>query len=1050
MRKFRRILVVVALFTLHYAKAQSTNQADKTGFFPVSPQAGTLGKYGDIPVDLCTGKVNFTIPIYTIKDGDFEFPIQLSYNYNGLQVGEMFGQVGAGWSINSSGYISVGTRGGNDFSSFNTLGFINNNIGKDIVKPFVNGDWNSLPTDVRKEKVYNLYSGAASGRLDTESDKYIVNSGNLNFSFYLDEEANPVFNNDYKNYKIDLERSTFPNFKITDDQGNKYTFGKAETTELLTEDYTPYETNSAYNLTSILTAKNRAINFSYFEDTVGQDSYSDELIIPIEFAISDLPESCPRGRQITPFNGQYNKITRNNVSEITYANGRVTFTYLDNNYKGNRLSQIKIFDKNNNLINRFEFIYDINKNLLLEVKKYDHSNNAIPFYKLDYYGSIPDGISLKSQDLWGYYNGENNYYLVTGNRKINFDNTRLGALKKITYPTGGFSEIEYEQNTSKTNPYGEDCSNVQYNAGELVEATSGPLNNHQAANQSKVVYIPYKQIVKLELKSDAGDQTGCIESVTAGASAFFQGYDRILPFLAYALCSPDHSNMVSSWAECMPGYKYNKTIILDYGPGNITIEAGSTETNTTTSTASVMLYYNNYVPNNFPVGGIRVKSIKDYSKPDNNFIEKKYTYEESEGISSGNILYKSVRFFSWSCTGNRYVTYKSKSMLPLDSYNGNPVIYSNVKEKTYGGTILKSSKTYKYSIFPPNLDQFFIDDDRYNNQNGKLLNEKDLNSSSVPVTTETNFYSNFNYNSKKVIGFKSVRTGSHSSFISSSSAYLDSQSYSIDISAFFYTKPYIYEYKTFNLVKKETELINSTGTISKTENYEYNNFNQLNKQTTKSSANDILETNYFYPQDPQMATKLFVNDLKTANIVGSPIVTQTYKGTQKISEQETVYAKDATTNNLVLPKQILAAKGTQTPETKITYNSYDDKGNVTQYTPEGGIPVAVIWGYNKTQPIAKIENATYTQVQTYVANLQTLSNGTDENALLVALNTLRTSLPNAMVTTYTHKPLVGVSTITDPKGNRITYTYDSFNRLQSVKDHQGNIINENEYHYRPQ
>ena len=162
-----------------------------------------------------------------------------------------------------------------------------------------------------------------------------------------------------------------------------------------------------------------------------------------------------------------------------------------------------------------------------------------------------------------------------------------------------------------------------------------------------------------------------------------------------------------------------------------------------------------------------------------------------------------------------------------------------------------------------------------------------------------------------------------------------------------------------------------------------------------------------------------------------------------------MYAKDATTNNLLLPKTILAAKGTQTPETKITYNSYDNIGNVTQYTPEGGIPVAVIWGYNQTVPIAKIENATYAQVQSYVANLQTLSNGTNENALIVALNSLRINLPNAMVTTYTHKPLVGVSTITDPKGNKVTYTYDSFNRLQSVKDHQGNTINENEYHYRP-
>ena len=68
--------------------------------------------------------------------------------------------------------------------------------------------------------------------------------------------------------------------------------------------------------------------------------------------------------------------------------------------------------------------------------------------------------------------------------------------------------------------------------------------------------------------------------------------------------------------------------------------------------------------------------------------------------------------------------------------------------------------------------------------------------------------------------------------------------------------------------------------------------------------------------------------------------------------------------------------------------------------------------------------------------------------LLAALNALRTNLPGAMVTTYTYKPLIGVSTITDAKGDQITYSYDSFNRLQFVKDKSGNILSENQYNYK--
>ena len=65
------------------------------------------------------------------------------------------------------------------------------------------------------------------------------------------------------------------------------------------------------------------------------------------------------------------------------------------------------------------------------------------------------------------------------------------------------------------------------------------------------------------------------------------------------------------------------------------------------------------------------------------------------------------------------------------------------------------------------------------------------------------------------------------------------------------------------------------------------------------------------------------------------------------------------------------------------------------------------------------------------------------------LNKLRNSLPtDTMVTTYTYIPLIGVSTVTDVKGCTSTYTYDSFGRLNLVKDCDGNIVSENLYHYR--
>ena len=165
-----------------------------------------------------------------------------------------------------------------------------------------------------------------------------------------------------------------------------------------------------------------------------------------------------------------------------------------------------------------------------------------------------------------------------------------------------------------------------------------------------------------------------------------------------------------------------------------------------------------------------------------------------------------------------------------------------------------------------------------------------------------------------------------------------------------------------------------------------------------------------------------------------------------------------------MPKEIYDLKGTDpvfpfdNNNKRIEYVLYDKdlvsgevKGNglVLEYKKTDGISISIIWGYNKTQPIAKIENASYSQIQQYVDNLQTLSNTPNNEAnLLSALDNLRDNLPNAMVTTYTYIPLVGVRTITDYKANRITYHYDSSNRLEYVTDKDDNILSKNEYHYK--
>ncbi len=126
-----------------------------------------------------------------------------------------------------------------------------------------------------------------------------------------------------------------------------------------------------------------------------------------------------------------------------------------------------------------------------------------------------------------------------------------------------------------------------------------------------------------------------------------------------------------------------------------------------------------------------------------------------------------------------------------------------------------------------------------------------------------------------------------------------------------------------------------------------------------------------------------------------------------------------------------------------------ENGKPVQVFQKSGEATTYIWGLNNQYPVAKIEGKTRAALD---QNLLAAVEIATYSALPGALDNLRLSLINdkAMLTTYTYKPLAGVETITDPKGEKITYHYDEFGRLDYVEDKDGNILSENEYHYRQQ
>lgn len=54
---------------------------------------------------------------------------------------------------------------------------------------------------------------------------------------------------------------------------------------------------------------------------------------------------------------------------------------------------------------------------------------------------------------------------------------------------------------------------------------------------------------------------------------------------------------------------------------------------------------------------------------------------------------------------------------------------------------------------------------------------------------------------------------------------------------------------------------------------------------------------------------------------------------------------------------------------------------------------------------------------------------------------------DSQMTTYTYSPLIGVTSSTDAKNQTTYYEYDGLGRLQNIKDQNGNIVKNYDYHY---
>src|SRR5678816_3307319 len=129
------VFILLAVFLLcHLTVSCQSNSPFTPKIVPPSPNAASLGKFGDIPVSPYTGTTEVTIPLYAIEAKGVSVPVRLSYHTGGIRLAEESGWVGLGWTLNAGGMISRTVNDKDDFAG----GYFNSDLNP-IVYPEIKG-----------------------------------------------------------------------------------------------------------------------------------------------------------------------------------------------------------------------------------------------------------------------------------------------------------------------------------------------------------------------------------------------------------------------------------------------------------------------------------------------------------------------------------------------------------------------------------------------------------------------------------------------------------------------------------------------------------------------------------------------------------------------------------------------------------------------------------------------------------------------------------------------------------------------------------------------
>lgn len=987
-----------------------------------SPQSYAFEKYGNVPVNLYTGTIDLKIPIYSLNiDGGNAVDLFLSYDSSGFIPHKKSDLAGTNWSLIAGGRV---TRTINRMAD-EYIGNPTSNGGN----PYDSGmDLHGFLTGVRtspysNSTVYNLNSGAggvtgSDWRLGSSANGYEGEPDTFNFNvlglhgkFMVGNDGNVLVESDDPNIQVDLSGlQSFggkgfcipPSSQIVikDGKGNKYYFGGS---------YSAFE-----------------IAYSRNSPGVRGDDYSG-----------------------------FPAINSWSISKVEFSNGKtVTFNYVPDTLAGNFC----------HMLTASATSLRANAKVLSLESFFQDGASAVSWSNCP--GGWLGGCETLAQSggtsTW-------NYVLLKKSllQSIVYGDTQV----QINYKDQGYPIVHFNLANIYFNEHVIDNVQVKYK-NNTIQTTALSYADYGGANKrpflTGVLETPANKQYTLEYYNTSNLPTYYTKGIDHWG--YWNGNDsndNLAPVDTYNTSTGDYT-LNNTIRDAKTQY-YNVGLLskITYPTKGYSLFEYEPQTyGKRIERTSASAFLPTLTNNTGLAGGARIKRRYDYSENGGLTNDKSYQYTTVlNGSASSGILMNWPRYLYYiqfqgpGYNESRMIRSSSNiQQNSLDSYNiGYSKVFEIDNNKGYAEhsftsyqdtpdvlspdtSNLRSYGGGNYQSYPENLWKNFKN--LYGNDKsilrGKPLSDKIYdNSGNLLKQAEYQYNDNINYN------INSTKDDNNYVTINHLSAY--------------WVQGYKKYFNTPTLKKKViTDYFNNTPVTSTTEYY-YNSSNHLNLAIENSITPDNIELSkgYSYAQDLNVNNSTMISK----NMVGIPVITEVKENNKTLSKIEIVYPTAIPTSqagSLILP---LSAKSydisnlSTTPSTEVTYDLYDSKGNLQQYTTKDGVSTTIIWGYNNTQPIAKIEGAKLSDIQqSFIDSIVNASDtdalaapNNDETSFLSVLNTFKNNLPNYQVNTYTYDPLIGVRSITPPSGIKEVYIYDTANRLKEIKQELKNANGSLEY-----